>query len=86
MPGDSGYDFEIAKLAVDPEARGNGIGDALFSTAIERARSLGAKKLFLESNTLLKPAIGLYRKFGFTELSDYHPAYARGDIQMELNL
>lgn len=80
------YDYEIAKLAVDPEARGAGIGDLLFRTAIEKAKALGARKLFLESNTLLKPAIALYRKYGFTELQEYHPAYTRGDIQMELSL
>lgn len=80
------YDYEIAKLAVDPEARGIGAGDAIFKSAIEKARRLGAKKLFLESNTILTPAIGLYRKYGFTELKEYHPAYDRGDIQMELEL
>lgn len=80
------YDYEIAKLAVDPEARGTGIGDAIFREVINKARSLGAKRLFLESNTILKPAIGLYRKYGFTELKEYHTAYDRGDIQMELNL
>lgn len=80
------YDFEIAKLAVDPEARGMGIGEKICRAAIMRAKELGAKKLFLESNTLLKPAIGLYRKLGFTELKEYHPAYERGDIQMELDI
>lgn len=80
------YDYELAKLAVDPEARGGGIGRALCTEAINRARKLGGKKLFLESNTLLKPAISLYRKLGFTELKEYHPAYKRGDIQMELIL
>lgn len=80
------YDYEIAKLAVDPETRGCGVGDAIFSAVLEKAKSLGAKNLFLESNTLLKPAISLYRKYGFKELKEYHPAYARGDIQMELSL
>ena len=47
---------------------------------------MGADKLFLESNTRLKPAIALYRKLGFKELPEYHPAYARGDIQMDLDL
>lgn len=78
------YDFELAKLAVDPEARGTGLGEVICRAAIERAKSLGANKLFLESNTLLKPAINLYRKLGFTELKEYNPAYERGDIQMEL--
>lgn len=80
------YDFELAKLAVDPESRGNGVGEKICRTALEYARHKGAKKIFLESNTLLKPAIGLYRKLGFMELKEYHPAYERGDIQMELTL
>lgn len=80
------YDFELAKLAVSPRARGKGMGLLLCSAAVEKARELGARKLFLESNTLLKPAIRLYRKLGFRELAEYHPAYARGDIQMELDL
>lgn len=80
------YDYELAKLAVDPASRGTGIGEKMCRTALERARQLGAKKIFLESNTILKPAISLYRKLGFTELKEYHPAYERGDIQMELTL
>lgn len=83
---DSKYDFELAKLAVDPVARGTGLGEKICRAAIERAKSLGAKKIFLESNTILKPAVNLYRKLGFTELKEYHPAYERGDIQMELTI
>ena len=82
----SGYDFELAKLAVDPVSRGTGVGEKICRAAIDRARHLGASKIFLESNTILKPAISLYRKLGFTELKEYHPAYERGDIQMELTL
>ena len=83
---DPRYDFELAKLAVSPEVRGKGIGYLLCKTAADKARSLGAKRIFLESNTLLKPAIRTYKKLGFRELAEYHPAYARGDIQMELTL
>lgn len=85
MDGDE-YDYELAKLAVDPEARGTGLGEKLCRMALEWARQQGSKRIFLESNTILKPAISLYRKLGFTELKEYHPAYARGDIQMELTL
>ena len=80
------YDFELAKLAVDPEARGLGVGEKMCRATLEFARKSGAQKIFLESNTLLKPAINLYRKLGFKELEEYHPAYERGDIQMELTL
>ena len=80
------WDYEIAKLAVAPHNRQIGIGAKLFQAAIDKAKDLGAKKLFIESNTRLRPAISLYRKFGFKELSEQHPAYERGNIQMELTL
>lgn len=80
------YDYELAKLAVSPAAQGKGIGTLLCSAVIAKAKALGAKTLFLESNTLLEPAIRTYRKLGFKELAEYHPAYERGDIQMELNI
>lgn len=83
---DSVFDYELAKLAVSPEAQGKGIGILLCEAVVNKAKELGAKRLFLESNTLLKPAIHIYRKIGFMELPEYHPAYERGDIQMELIL
>ena len=86
MPEESAYDFELAKLAVNNSIQRKGIGRRLCDTVIDKARELGGKMLFLESNTRLKPAIALYRKLGFKELPEYHPAYARGDIQMELSL
>ena len=76
----------MAKLAVSPKAQGKGIGILLCKAAVNKAKELVAKKLFLESNTLLKPAIHIYKKIGFKELSEYHPAYERGDIQMELTI
>lgn len=83
---DPKYDYELAKLAVCSEAQGKGIGTILCKAAIEKAKETGAKALFLESNTLLRPAIHTYRKLGFRELAEYHPAYERGNIQMELIL
>lgn len=78
------YEYELAKLAVNPDIHGKGIGYLLCKAVVDKAKSLGARNIFLESNTLLKPAIHIYRKLGFRELAEYHPAYARGDIQMEL--
>lgn len=78
------YYYELAKLAVSPKVQGKGIGVLLCQAVIDKARELGAERIFLESNTLLKSAIHIYRKLGFKELSEYHPAYERGDIQMEL--
>lgn len=81
---DERYDYELAKLAVSPNVQGKGIGVLLCEAVVEKAKELGSKKIFLESNTLLRPAINLYRKLGFKELAEYHPTYERGDIQMEL--
>ena len=86
MPEHSGYDYELVKLAVSSDTRRLGIGLNLCRTALNYASSQGAKTIFLESNTRLKSAIALYRKLGFKELKEYHPAYERGDIQMEFKI
>lgn len=80
------YDYELAKYAVSPKVQGKGIGFLLGKTVIDKAIEMGAKKIFLESNTLLRAALHIYRKLGFKELNEYRPAYVRGDIQMELVL
>lgn len=83
---DPEYDFELAKMAVSPRMQGKNIGWLLGSAVIEKARELGARKLYLESNTILKPAIGLYHKLGFTKVAGRPTPYERCDIQMELVL
>lgn len=76
--------FQLARMAVDPACRGRGLGDALLQVALARARQRGASSVFLMSNTKLAPAIALYRKHGFTTVSEGpHPAYARCNIVME---
>lgn len=80
------HQYELAKLAVSPQAQGKGIGMRLCRAVIHKAKELGCKKIFLESNTLLRPAIQLYRKVGFKEVAVYRPAYERVNIQMELEL
>jgi DNA-binding MarR family transcriptional regulator/N-acetylglutamate synthase-like GNAT family acetyltransferase len=83
---DPEYDFELAKMAVSPKAQGKHIGWLLGQAIIATALELGATKLYLESNTLLKPAINLYHKLGFQRVSGPPSPYKRSNIQMELNL
>ncbi|MFD2585178.1 GNAT family N-acetyltransferase [Pedobacter vanadiisoli] len=80
------YDFELAKMAVSPKAQGKNVGFLLANAIIEKARSLGASKLYLESNTILKPAINLYHKLGFQKVAGKPTPYTRCNIQMELVL
>lgn len=83
---DPEYGFELAKMAVSPEARGKGIGLVLGKAVIETARSLGARKIFLESNSKLQPALRLYEKLGFRHIYNRPTPYKRADVQMELDL
>jgi GNAT superfamily N-acetyltransferase len=83
---DPDYDFELSKMAVSPKAQGKKIGWMIGEAIKDKARKLGAKKLYLESNTILVPAINLYRKLGFIEVFDRPTAYERCNIQMELVL
>jgi len=81
-----GDTFELAKMAVSPRAQGKGVGEMLGRAAIGKARSLGARKIYLESNTRLKPALNLYHKLGFRKVTGHPSPYERCNIQMELPL
>ena len=78
--------FELAKMGVSPKTQGLGIGYLLGRACIEKARALGARRVYLESNTRLKPAISLYHKLGFRKVAGPPSPYERCDIQMELIL
>lgn len=83
---DSDTFFELAKMAVDETHQGKQIGKKLALAAIEKARSMGAKQLFLESNRKLTPALNLYKSVGFREVKLMESPYERADIQMLLDL
>ncbi|MBP0031252.1 bifunctional helix-turn-helix transcriptional regulator/GNAT family N-acetyltransferase [Roseofilum sp. Guam] len=81
-----GNTYELAKMAVTEKAQGKGIGWLLGQAAINKARELRAETIFLESNTILKPAINLYQKLGFRKVVGQPSPYQRCNIQMELKL
>jgi ribosomal protein S18 acetylase RimI-like enzyme len=77
-------EVELTKMAVDPEARGAGVGRKLLSSALDTFAAMGGGTLFLETNTRLQPAIRLYESVGFrhqpTIRSESH--YQRADVYM----
>lgn len=83
---DPDYDYELAKMAVSPKAQGKSIGWLLGKAIIEKARAIGARSIYLESNTILKPAIQLYQKLGFQKVGGRPSPYERCNIQMDLQL
>jgi GNAT superfamily N-acetyltransferase len=81
--------YELSKMAVTPHLRGQGVGRRLLEYAIEQARALGAKSLFLGSNTKLENAVHLYESVGFEHLPPERipdVRYARPNVFMEKNL
>jgi GNAT superfamily N-acetyltransferase len=81
--------FEIGKMAVSEQSRGLGIGRRLLARVIERAREIGAKRLYLETSTNLPNAIHLYEAQGFVHLPPERvrqSPYARSNVYMEMFL
>jgi len=83
---DNEYDYELAKMGILPEAQGKGIGNQLMQAIIDKAKSLKAKKLYLESNKMLGSAIHLYKKYGFIEIFGRKSPYKRSNILMECDI
>ena len=76
---------ELTKMAVDKKYQGLGAGKLLCQTAIEKAKTLGAKKLILYSTTSLETAIAIYYKLGFKAVPLEDGLYKRANIKMEIN-
>jgi ribosomal protein S18 acetylase RimI-like enzyme len=53
-------------LYVQPEARCNGLGEALVRAAIDSARARGCRRIELDVNEDNEAALALYRRLGFT--------------------
>lgn len=79
-------EYELAKMGVTPLLRGKQIGKSLVIAAIEKAKTVGASRVWLESNRVLAPALSLYRNVGFVEVPITYSPYARADIRMEILL
>lgn len=78
--------YEFSKMAVAESAQGLGIGRQLGEAAIARGRAIGARRIYLEGNTLLEASIHLYKKLGFKEIKAGPSVYKRVNIVMEMLL
>lgn len=61
----AGDEGEILNLAVKPECRGLGAGQALVNALLESLRRDGVVQVFLEVREFNRAAISFYQKFGF---------------------
>ena len=80
-------EFELAKLAVVSEFRGQGIARRLVERCLGYIRAQGARRVILVSNSQLQAALRLYELFGFQYCAVPEVrAYANADIYMMLDL
>lgn len=81
--------YELSKMAVSPRLRGLGIGRKLLKYTIAEAKAIGAKSLFLGSNSKLENAVHLYESVGFHHVPPERvppTPYTRANVFMEMQL
>jgi ribosomal protein S18 acetylase RimI-like enzyme len=82
-----GGSVELAKMGVRPAAQGRGAGRKLIAACVDRARAMGMRRIYIETNSALGPALKLYRDAGFVPLKERMATpYTRADVQLELML
>jgi ribosomal protein S18 acetylase RimI-like enzyme len=89
VPADRDDVVELISMWVAPAARGAGVGDALVTEVMRRARDAGAAALRLAVADGNDPARALYERHGFRatgELGDPMPDGVRHEVVMELSL
>ncbi len=76
---------ELRKMYLLPEARGKGLGKRIMDRILDRARSLGFRRIELETAAALVEAMGLYARYGFRPIDPEHLC-ARCDQAFALDL
>jgi carbonic anhydrase len=77
---------EMKRLYVEPDARGKGVGRELALAAIKAAKTLGYRKIMLDTVPAMRIAVKLYRELGFKEAPAYTPTPVEGTMFLTLDL
>ena len=77
---------EMKRLYIRKSFRGSGLGKILVEKIIQDAKEIGYKQMLLDTLPFLPEAIGLYKKFGFWEISCYNDSPMEDAIYMKLEL
>ena len=71
---------------VERSWRGKGVGRFLSERIIQAARSIGYRRMRLDTLASMKPAIELYRSLGFQSIEPYYENPSELAVFMELRL
>jgi len=63
---------ELRKMYLRSSYRGKGLGKLLLDDALSKARRMGFERMTLETASVLKEAIALYKSYGFVEYEPEH--------------
>ncbi len=77
---------EMKRLYVKFQFRGQKIGSKLIEKILDDAKRIGYKKMFLDTAYYLKPAVHLYKKYGFEEIEPYYDNPMKSAIYMSIDL
>lgn len=77
--------IELRKMYFATHIRGHGLGKKILARTIEKARSLGYLRLYLETASVLKQAVHLYEKFGFRPVDVKHTPRCDQGYMLELD-
>jgi putative acetyltransferase len=77
---------ELRKMYLHPDFRGRELGRFLLDHALAEAKRRGFTRVFLETATVLREALNLYRSAGFQPCKREHACAKRCDMTMELTI
>jgi GNAT superfamily N-acetyltransferase len=72
----------LVNLAVDPEARRQGVGSALLASAVDWARHSGSPVVWVDALAKFTTARALFQKIGFVEVGTLHKHEWAEDVRL----